>query len=164
MHKKLLLLPLLLWAVTALGQSEALTTLRIELLYGGEMEHVLATIGKITFNVEAKEMCLSNKKGVEMGCTSLHMIGKIVFTSDGAPTDLAAAESGTIQIFPNPTQDMLCVHGIEGEQMVRIFDMQGRLMQSASALEGEAQLQVGSLPAGTYLLQLGAQVVRFIKE
>ena len=160
--KKILLLPILLMVAIA-AQAET-NKLRMELLYGGEMEYALAIIGKITFNVAAEEMCLSDKKGEEMGCTSLHMIGKIVFTSDGAPTNLDAVESGTIQVYPNPTQDVLFVRGIEGDQVVRIFDLQGRLMHATSASEGEAQLQVGNLADGTYLLQLGAQVVKFIKE
>ena len=44
--------------------------------------------------------------------------------------------------------------------ILRVYDMQGQLLQTA---EGD-RLTVSSLSTGTYLLQIGTQVVRFIKR
>ena len=56
-------------------------------------------------------------------------------------------------------QDRLMIQGIE-EQPLRVYDLQGRLLQT----ENGTQISVGNLAEGTYLLQIGTQVVRFIKN
>ena len=43
---------------------------------------------------------------------------------------------------------------------VSFFDMQGRLLVTENGI----QINVSSLPIGTYLLQVGTNVVRFIKQ
>ena len=64
-----------------------------------------------------------------------------------------------VKVYPNPTQDVLYVKGTENT-ILRVYDMQGQLLQTA---EGD-RLTVSSLSTGTYLLQIGTQVVRFIKR
>ena len=49
--------------------------------------------------------------------------------------------------------------GVES-QMLRVFDLQGRLLKT----ENGVQVTVSDLASGTYLLQVGTQVVRFIKQ
>jgi myo-inositol-hexaphosphate 3-phosphohydrolase len=64
-----------------------------------------------------------------------------------------------VVVYPNPTQDILMIQGIE-EQALRVFDLQGRLLKT----ENGTQMNVSNLAEGTYLLQVGTQVVRFIKN
>ena len=76
--------------------------------------------------------------------------------------DLSATENITtpnIVIYPNPAQEILLVKGVES-QMLRVFDLQGRLLKT----ENGVQVTVSDLASGTYLLQVGTQVVRFIKQ
>ena len=51
------------------------------------------------------------------------------------------------------------VQGAEG-QTLRVYDLQGRLLKQTKGTE----VQVEDLANGTYLLQIGTQVVRFIKQ
>ena len=51
------------------------------------------------------------------------------------------------------------IQGIES-QTLRIYNLQGSLLQT----EWGDQISVSNLPDGTYLLQIGTQVVRFIKK
>ena len=89
---------------------------------------------------------------------SIANIKKITF-SQGAPSQLENVVENTILVYPNPTQDILMIQGIEA-QALRVYDMQGHLLRTE---QGE-QVYVGDLPNGTYLLQVGAQVVRFVKR
>lgn len=139
----------------------AVTHLHIETLYGGEQQLAITKIGKIVFGTN--EICLFDATNTEIGCTSLSQIGHIVFEEHVASDIDEVAVSG-IHVYPNPTQDVLFIRGIEGEQTVRIYSLQGQLLQSAVATDGEAELQVGGLQDGTYLLQIGAQVVKIIKD
>ena len=156
--RKILLLPLILllaWTVRA-----EVTYMRIELL-SGEEAFEIAQIGKITFSDNL--MMLFDNDGKELGATSVDLIDKIVFSEDQYLAIGNVAVS-SICVFPNPAKELLFIRGIEGKQTVRIFNMQGQVMQSALSVDGEASIPVGGLQNGTYLLQIGAQVVKFIKD
>lgn len=160
MKRNIPLIPLLFlatWTTQA-------TNLKIEPLLGAEQQYAVAQIGKITFADEV--MYLFDQSGEQLGSTPLSQIGKILFDEDGQenPTSLEDAKLETIQVFPNPTQEWLVIRGLDGLQTIRIYSVQGQLMQSTVTNNGQAYIPVGSLQNGTYLVQVGAQVVKFIKE
>ena len=77
------------------------------------------------------------------------------------PTDDAVADTDSLYVvYPNPTQDMLHIQGATDTTPLRIYTMEGKLVTST---EGQT-INVKSLTNGTYLLQIGTQVARFIKE
>ena len=100
-----------------------------------------------------------DKEGNVLATEPLDNVRKIVFSNESIPTDLENVENGTIIVYPNPTQDVLYIQGIEA-QTLRVYNMQGSMLQTT---EG-TQVSVSHLPTGTYLLQIGTQVVRFIKQ
>ena len=160
MRKFLLLTPLLLWAMAVRAE---VNHLRIETLFGMEQQCALASIGKLVLSTD--ELCLYDKQGDWLGCTSLAQVGTIVFTEENdVPSSLDEEATPTIQVFPNPTQDAVFIRGVGNEQTVRLFSLQGQLILSTTAKGGEAILQVGGLEDATYLLQIGAQIVKIIKN
>lgn len=156
--RKAFLLPLML-LMALVAQAQAMH-LSIEKLSGAEEMSALAAIGKIVFDKNG--MCLYDKEGTELGRTPFDQIGKIVFSEQSTPTTVRELECPTIQVSFD--QETLYIRGIAGRQTVRIFSMNGQQMQSAVTADGEAQLPVGGLHNGTYLLQVGAKVVKFIKK
>lgn len=159
MMKKILFMPILLMVAIA-GYAE-ITHLKIVPLAGDESVSALAQIGKIVLGTE--QMCLCGQDGSDLGCTPFSQIGKIVFYDNGT-TGLTNMENSAIQVILDPTQESLFVRGVAGQQAVRVYSMQGQLLQSTVATNGEANVPVTGLQNGTYLLQVGAQVVKFIKE
>ena len=155
---RLLLLPMLLCAMWVTAQ----THLVVQPLTGGEQQYSLAQIGKIKFVNDV--MYLYDDAGTLLGSTPVAEVGKIVFGDQGEATAISETNDLSLKVFPNPAQETVVVRGLKGEQTIRIYNLQGQLMQSATTANGEAQLQVGSLQNGTYLLQAGAQVVKIIKE
>jgi myo-inositol-hexaphosphate 3-phosphohydrolase len=99
-----------------------------------------------------------DKAGEVLAVEPIRNIKKITFSSD---EDMAVdnVSSETIVVYPNPTQDILMIKGVD-YQTLRVYDMQGRLLK----VESGSQINVSSLAEGTYLLQIGTQVVRFIKK
>ena len=156
--KKILFIPILLLVAIA-GYAEV-THLKIVPMTGEEMTSSLGQIGKIVLGSE--QMCLYGQDGSELGCTPFSEIGKIVFSEDGE-TSLNDVEA-TVRIILDLAQEKLFVRGIEGQQTVRVFSVTGQLLHSTVAMDGEANVPVAGLQNGTYLLQVGAQVVKFIKE
>ncbi len=131
------------------------TNLVIERYAGAEMVQDIALIGKWVFM--DTNLQLLDKEGNVLATEPLANVRKIVFSNEF--TTLDNVEKGSIVVYPNPTQDVLYIQGIEA-QILRIFNMQGNMLQTT---EG-TQVSVSHLPTGTYLLQIGTQVVRFIKQ
>lgn len=152
----------ILIAIVAQTAHADVTHLRIELLVGAEEQIALAQVGKILFVDDM--MHLYDNADNLLGITPLAQIEKITFSEQTTPTGSEEVTDLDISIFPNPAHDCLLLRGVTGTQTLRIFSLQGQLLESAVSSEGGAQLHVGNLQNGTYLLQVGAQVVKFIKE
>ena len=86
-------------------------------------------------------------------------IKKITFSNSASETATENIAINSIIIYPNPTQDILHINS-STPQTLRVFDLQGRLL----LIENSMQVNVSSLNTGTYLLQVGTQVIRFIKQ
>ena len=124
---------------------------------GSQQLQDVALIGKWVFVGE--DLQLLDKQGNTLAVEPLAGIKKITFAISGAQTATGNVEGNTILVYPNPTHDMLMIQGIEA-QTLRVYDLQGRLLMQ----ENGTQVGVSQLAEGTYLLQIGTQVVRFIKK
>ena len=160
MRKTLLLL---LFAVMSIGYSMAETTLRIEYLDGAELTKMLSVVGRWEFT-DGKFILVSTEGEVLVEKASMYDVRKVVFKSELTPvaTDETTAQ---LTVYPNPTQDVLFIDGLTEGETVRIYSLEGRLLMSEVALQGGAvQLRVASLAEGTYLLQMGTEIVKIIKN
>ena len=151
MKQKVLFLALVLFC----GMQAMATNLVVERYAGAEMVQDIAVIGKWVF-VDS-QLQLLDKAGNVLASEPIAKVRKIVFSNESTAVD--KVETRSIVIYPNPTQDILHVKGIEA-QTLRVYDMQGRMVQSTNA----TAISVEHLATGTYLLQVGTQVVRFIKQ
>lgn len=153
--KKLFLFLLLSVGVLSAGATR-LVVVRTD---GMEQLHDIAAIGKWVF-VGETALQLTDHAGNLLAEEPLADIRKIVFSEqDTAIGADSQVPDGQILVCPNPTHDVLFVQGID-VQMLRVFDLQGRLLKTATGTE----IAVSELANGTYLLQIGTQVVRFIKQ
>ena len=124
---------------------------------GTDLLQDVALIGKWVYVGE--DLQLLDKAGNVLATEPLANIKKITFVMPGNTTTTENVAESTILVYPNPTQDILMIQGIEA-QSLRVYDLQGRLLKA----ENGTQVQVSDLTEGTYLLQIGVQVVRFIKR
>ena len=132
------------------------TNLVLERRSDAEVLQDIAIIGKWIFVEE--NIQLLDKDGNILATESIANVKKICFAPP-TNTDVNDTLVNTILVYPNPTQELLIIQGIES-QTLRIYDLQGRLLKT----EWGNQISVGNLSDGTYLLQIGTQVVRFIKK
>ena len=116
----------------------------------------ITKIGKLIF-VE-NDLQLLDKAGKLLASEPLTAILKIIFVESQAAA-LESVETEMLLVYPNPTQATLFIKGIDA-QVIRVYDLNGRLLLS----EYGTQVNVSELSLGTYLLQIGTQVVRFIKN
>ena len=133
------------------------TNLVLEYRSGAEEMQDIATIGKLVFVEDS--IRLLDKDGNILATESIANIKKIQFATNGTNADVNDTDVHTIIVYPNPTQDVLMIQGA-ASQTLRVYNLQGSLLQT----EWGNQIAVSYLPVGTYLLQIGTQVVRFIKK
>lgn len=124
---------------------------------GAEVVKDVAVIGKWVY--EGDNLVLLDKEGNLLATEALSTIKRITFSVSGPTADIENSNSNTILVYPNPTKGLLMIQGIEA-QALRVYDLQGRLLIQ----EEGTQVNVNNLTNGTYLLQVGTQVVRFIKK
>lgn len=133
------------------------TNLVLQKTNGAQQLQDIAVIGKWIFVED--DLQLLGHDGTILAQEPIKNIRKITLINSG---NLSATENiaiPNIVIYPNPAQDILLVKGVE-LQTLRVFDLQGRLLKTTD----DAQVTVSDLASGTYLLQVGTQVVRFIKQ
>ena len=123
---------------------------------GAEVLQDIATIGKLVFVEDS--IRLLDKSGDILATEPIANVKKICFAPP-TNTDVNDTLVNTILVYPNPAQDVLMIQGAES-QTLRVYNLQGSLLLT----QWGNQISVGNLPDGTYLLQIGTQVVRFIKR
>lgn len=121
---------------------------------GDEMQQDISLIGKWVF--VGDELQLLDKSGNVLASEPVANIRKITFTTG---IQDAVENVKPNQLLVNPTQDILQVSGIEA-QTLRVYDVWGRLVHQ----ENGTEVHVSHLSNGVYILQIGTQVVRFIKQ
>ncbi|MDR2853982.1 MAG: leucine-rich repeat protein [Prevotellaceae bacterium] len=77
-----------------------------------------------------------------------------------APTSINNANANNISISPNPARDFVTIDGIQSGETVTIIDLQGRTVLSAQT----ATINVSALPQGVYLVRVGNNIAKLIKE
>jgi len=132
------------------------TNLVVERTSGADILQDIATIGKWVF--VGDDLQLIDKSGNILAVEAITNVRKITFSAYTTNVE-DVHSSNTIVVFPNPTHDILYVKGAD-VQTLRVYDMQGRIVQ----MQEGTQISVANLPEGTYLLQIGTQVLRFIKQ
>ena len=119
----------------------------------------IAAIGKWVF--VNNRIQLLDHNGYLLGEEYMENIIKITFSETSpVPTSTDEAQHGTVIVYPNPTHEMLCVQGVPDDITLRVYSTTGQLLTTAQG----TKIDVSHLPQGTYLLQLGTQVIRFMKE
>ena len=154
-----------LWATKTSDVSGAKDYLTIEQLSGNDKQFAIELIGQVRFANDA--MFLYDKSGAELGNTHLKDIGKIVFRKDAitnSQTSMQNTQNYSVLVYPNPTKDVLIVNGVQPNTTIRIFNLQGQLITATPVKEENAEVYVGNLLHGTYLLQIGAEIVKIIKK
>ena len=145
-------------AAVAISVQATATHLVLSRSSGTQLLQDIAAIGKVVF--VGDDLQLLAHDGSVLAQEPIAEVQQITFAATPShPTAVEGTTASGITIYPNPTQDRLVVQGAEG-QTLRVYDLQGRLLKQAEGTE----VQVEDLANGTYLLQIGTQVVRFIKQ
>ena len=158
MKRKTFFISLLFVAIAAMAE----TSLIIQPLNGQERTNVLAQIGYV--KVTPDSLFVFSHSDFLLSKVAIKDVRYIRYGEPNEATNMDDVHAATTcRVYPNPTQDRLVIENAEGEK-VYIFDINGRLLQTANLQDGNATLNVSPLPQGEYLLLLNTQTVKFIKH
>jgi len=59
-----------------------------------------------------------------------------------------------LNVYPNPASDLVSISGLEGGELISIFDLSGRLVLNIKATSEKEEVSVSNLPAGTYFVRI----------
>jgi hypothetical protein len=159
--KKFYLLLNFVLVFTIIAKAE--TSLFIDYLSDEDAEIVLNVIGRV--EVKDEVFRLIGVDGTELASCNLYEVKKISFVKSSTESNIVDNNSNSITIFPNPTRDVLFVNGLNPNDVVRLFDLQGKLiLTSVTSIDGKSQISVSQLPNGVYLLQVGVEIMKFVKQ
>ena len=155
MDKKFFLLGLVL-LVAGHFMTAQNTTIKIVSADGTEMTSDLLNVRNIVF--EDNTMTV-NMKTEYLSYTNITCIR---FNQSMGIETLPVESS--VSVFPNPVQTNLTVSGVNKNVKINLLNTNGTLLQSIPAQDYSTIINVSSLPQGLYLLQIGEQVIKFIKQ
>ncbi|MBR6757705.1 MAG: T9SS type A sorting domain-containing protein, partial [Bacteroidaceae bacterium] len=69
-----------------------------------------------------------------------------------------------VSVFPNPVTTQLMLQGLQAESQVRVLSLDGATLIEATAGQGNCRIDVSTLAAGIYVLQVNETTVKFIKK
>ena len=156
---------LTLFLTLALGilfSAYAQNQLRVEFLSGSDYYRAISTIGRMTVSDDVLRIYAHS--GQLLVERSLSDIDKITFGDNGSVTAIPEEAEASLHVYPNPTHEMLFVDGVNAGMTVRLFSLDGRLLETVASDGQQMQIQVGTLPHGIYLLQINTDIIRFIKD
>ena len=125
---------------------------------GVETAYALAAVDKIVFAKNDNTTMTVNMKD-DAPVTD---VVRIYFDAYHSATPTLA--SSAVFVFPNPVTAKLTVSGVDADTKINLHSVNGTLLQSIPAQDNATDIDVSSLPAGIYLLCVGAQTYKFIKK
>lgn len=140
--------------------------MKLELLSNEEYNKSLFIIGKILIDKDV--LSLYDRNNNLLAEQNLNEVKEISFTKDintTTPTnDKTISTKPQIIIYPNPTENTLIINGTNENDIIRIYSMDGNLLFQENSNTTKRTLNVNELSSGTYLLQVGINIVKFIKH
>ncbi len=138
---------------------------------GAPYIQAISTIARIEFDSGTKDVLLKFK---DAGVPDYNLGNKVRKINFGQVNESLISEHGnsssvtainaqrriSVSVYPNPTANHIHIDGLAEGETARIFSTDGRLVLSGV----QTDFDLGALPKGVYLLQIGAEVIKITKK
>ena len=72
------------------------------------------------------------------------------------------ASNGSIEVYPNPTQNMLYVKSVPGN-MINIYSISGAsIIKKTATVNGATQFNVSDFDKGIYIVESNGEICKFV--
>ena len=153
--KKIFLFGIALLMVGQLHADQALKLITVS-ADGTESGYLLTNVQRIVFDDNTMTVNMKNAPDVTNVVCLRFEYGTVAIPNTKA--------ENTVFVFPNPVKTKLTITGAEVNSTANLYNLNGALLKSIIIRDGGTDIDVSSLQQGTYLLQVGKQTVKFIKQ
>ncbi|QYJ67271.1 DUF7619 domain-containing protein [Flavobacterium litorale] len=128
--------------------------------------------GNVTFKIKSLES-IAVGDFVMNDASIVFDFNEAIETNEAVTTFEAAASlqdfaSTTVNVYPNPATDVVTINAKSNITSVQLYDVNGRLLQSNSANDVTATLNIANQPTGLYFVKIvtqnGVQSVKITKQ
>ena len=136
------------------------TQMTIHMNNGDERSYVMTENDRVYFeNDETLVVEIALYKAIRSDRFSLADIRKITCQEvEGVSEDSYTS----VCIVPNPVHDAFMLRNLNGEESIRIYGLDGRMVMSIEAYENQL-IDISDLPVGLYLVKTEHQTLKMIK-
>ena len=119
-----------------------------------------AAIGDLPTLADVGDMELvgwfANKEGTGTQLTAAATVtsNMTLYAKWAKKTDAADYLWTALNLYPNPASDAITISGLEGGELIGIFDTSGRLCLQINATAGTVEISVSNLSKGTYFAKI----------
>ena len=116
--------------------------------------------------IKEGKLCLFTYDGTMLAERNLKDVKKITFKEEEESDIIENFLDNEISLkaYPNPAQDALYISGLKEGENLRIFSIDGKLMETLTVTSPEMQIRVSNFKNGVYLIQSGLNIIKFIKK
>jgi len=131
----------------------------VELQVVGSAGSVVGSTSGATLHYTVGEIAVTEEENGATLAQGFHQI----LVEKVSPTTESVAQAANIQVYPNPAQSFL---RLETDTPLRasLFDLAGRQVLLSTVVEATAELDLSTLPTGTYLLQALSPEGQFLQN
>lgn len=73
------------------------------------------------------------------------------------------SQNQMLRLYPNPTNDFVRIEGMDGENELKVFNAMGVLVRNLTVI-GDTSVSISDLPAGIYVICIGNNLFKLMKE
>ena len=151
-------------AMSVVGWAEKSSSITIEYLSAQKQKYELERLGYL--ELRGNEMIVKDKEGCVLHTTRIGDVKKVVMwaTTTDAKTAVDDIANALMVVYPNPSMDELFVEGMDVGAELRVYTIDGTLVKVQKVEAEKTLIDVRDLAVGSYLIQSGDNIVKFIKE
>ena len=157
--KKLLAALLILWAsVTVSAQDKSVVVISKD---GSTHTVALGKVDRLDFGQSAMSVRDVSGSVKELAYSEIDkvLIGELSSILNKLP------DEGSLAVWPLPFTDRLNVSGLTEGSEIRLFDLKGTCVASATMTDARVNtLETGTLCAGVYVLTCGIQIIKVVRK
>lgn len=137
-------------------------TISIKTTDGSESTNLISTVHKLSF---ANNMLILWFADGATSSFDVSEINKIYFNDVVAGVNLTSDNKNGLVLYPNPAVDYLNFKNLENQNIsYAIYRMDGKVMLKSQLSSEYPSIDIRSLPAGIFIIQLNKQMLKLIKQ
>lgn len=138
------------------------TTIKVTYYTGSIQDYTVDTSGKLYFS--GSNLLVKTSSAAANVSIPTNIIRKITFSSANLATQEIGRNKSKLRLYPNPSADFVKISSDKKEKMnVKIYSSSGSLVLKGTFMPDE-EINIRSLNAGFYLVQVDQTTLKMIKK